>query len=276
MAPASIRIGLPRGMKVQRHGQAEEDQPRGLGELAGGLVGRAGVEQRAAEREDLHHQQREEHDQRDRALDLEDPRHAAKPRGTPLRPTRSAGAGGGSAFPTARGEPPPFGCVPPPRLTQRLGHALVGSVLGTALLSSVLVESPPASTAPRRGRPREALGRARRPAEWVRGGLPGTERSLRRSRAAWVYNWGPEPTFRVPRGVRFVPTIWGAAFATPEALAKAKAHGPDLLTFNEPELGSQANMTVGQAVRLWPTLEATGMRLAAPRSPATPASPVAG
>jgi hypothetical protein len=87
---------------------------------------------------------------------------------------------------------------------------------------------------------------------------------LRRSRAAWVYNWGPEPTFRVPRGVRFVPTIWGAAFATPEALAKAKAHGPDLLTFNEPELGSQANMTVGQAVRLWPALEATGMRLSSP------------
>jgi hypothetical protein len=89
-------------------------------------------------------------------------------------------------------------------------------------------------------------------------------RSLRRSHAAWVYSWTPEPTFRVPRGVRFVPTIWGAAFVTPEALAQARSHGPDLLTFNEPELGSQANMTVDQALDLWPALEATGMRLSSP------------
>ena len=37
-----------------------------------------------------------------------------------------------------------------------------------------------------------------------------------------------------------------------------------LLGFNEPDLGEQANMTVEQALELWPRLEATGMRLGSP------------
>lgn len=94
--------------------------------------------------------------------------------------------------------------------------------------------------------------------------LPGATTALRRSRASWVYNWAAQPTFRVPHGVRFVPMIWGAQFLTPQQLSDAQKYGPDLLTFNEPEIGSQAYLSVDQALDLWPALEATGLRLSSP------------
>ncbi len=59
--------------------------------------------------------------------------------------------------------------------------------------------------------------------------------------------------------------IWGPGSVTASALAQAKATGsPDLLTFNEPDMSSQSNMTVAQALSLWPQLESTGMTLGAP------------
>lgn len=94
--------------------------------------------------------------------------------------------------------------------------------------------------------------------------MPDGRAALRKSRASWTYNWSVRPSYDLPRGVRFVPMIWGPTFLTSEALATAKTYGPDLLTFNEPELGSQANISVGNALRLWPRLEATGMRLSSP------------
>jgi putative glycosyl hydrolase len=150
--------------------------------------------------------------------------------------------------------------VPSPSAVPRL----VACAVGVALLSPAQIVSPPASTAPtalEHERPSARRIEARGVGAWL---APGVDQSLRRSRVSWVYNWGPQPTFTVPQGVRFVPTIWGPAFLTPANLALAKTYGPDLLTFNEPELGSQANMRVGQAVRLWPALEATGMRLSSP------------
>jgi hypothetical protein len=93
---------------------------------------------------------------------------------------------------------------------------------------------------------------------------PGASRSLRQSRASWVYNWATEPTFRLPGRVQFVPMIWGAGSVTPAALASAALHGPDLLGFNEPERLDQANLTVAQALALWPALETTGLRLGSP------------
>ena len=65
----------------QRHAQAEDDAPGRLGELAGRLVGRAGVEQRAAEGEDLHDEQHEEDDQPRLCSRNRRPRTCPKPRG---------------------------------------------------------------------------------------------------------------------------------------------------------------------------------------------------
>jgi hypothetical protein len=55
-----------------------------------------------------------------------------------------------------------------------------------------------------------------------------------------------------------------AADVTPAELAQAEQSGPALLTFNEPDLSAQANMTVGDALSLWPRLMATNLQLASP------------
>jgi hypothetical protein len=83
--------------------------------------------------------------------------------------------------------------------------------------------------------------------------------------ASWYYNWSPnnndEPA---PSGVEFVPMIWGKANVTDATLSQAKSEGSELLGFNEPDQGGQANMSVADALAAWPKLEATGMRLGAP------------
>jgi hypothetical protein len=58
--------------------------------------------------------------------------------------------------------------------------------------------------------------------------------------------------------------IWGAGDVTARNLKLVKHQGHILLTFNEPDLPAQSNMTVTEALRLWPRLEATGMRLGSP------------
>jgi hypothetical protein len=73
--------------------------------------------------------------------------------------------------------------------------------------------------------------------------------------------------------VQFVPMIWGAASVTSATLSRVAHEGRYLLGFNEPDLHSQSNMTVGQALGLWPQLMATGMRLGSPAVAAGGATP---
>lgn len=83
--------------------------------------------------------------------------------------------------------------------------------------------------------------------------------------ASWYYDWGSSTGgITKPAGAEFVPMIWGAGSVDPTDLAQAEQQGTELLSFNEPDLASQANMSVEQALDLWPQLEATGMRLGAP------------
>ena len=56
----------------------------------------------------------------------------------------------------------------------------------------------------------------------------------------------------------------GETFVEPEQLELAEKNGSVLLGFNEPDQPDQANMTVQQALDLWPHLMATGMRLGSP------------
>jgi RNA polymerase sigma factor (sigma-70 family) len=93
----------------------------------------------------------------------------------------------------------------------------------------------------------------------------GATAALAQSRASWYFDWSTSPDgITSPPGVAFVPDIWGNADVTPAALAQARQDGRYLLTFNEPDSGSQANMTVAQALADWPQLEATGMLLGSP------------
>lgn len=83
-------------------------------------------------------------------------------------------------------------------------------------------------------------------------------------RAAWYYNWSASPTGGAGTSAEFVPMIWGSGSVNTATLNKAKAAGKVLLGFNEPDFSSQSNMTVEQALDLWPQLQATGLRLGSP------------
>lgn len=91
------------------------------------------------------------------------------------------------------------------------------------------------------------------------------DEALATSRASWYLTWSTSHYgIATPRWGQFVPMIWGAQDETPTALAQAKRAGPVLLTFNEPDRSDQANMSVSEALSLWPKLMATGLLLASP------------
>ncbi|MEV6347622.1 glycoside hydrolase family protein [Actinoplanes sp. NPDC051851] len=100
-------------------------------------------------------------------------------------------------------------------------------------------------------------------------GFTGVEQALAESRVTWYYTWSPGPgSLAGPPGAQFVPMIWGAFSAMPDVPA-----GDTLLGFNEPDVAAQANMTVAQALHLWPALMATGLRLGSPAVSANAATP---
>lgn len=93
----------------------------------------------------------------------------------------------------------------------------------------------------------------------------GVSQALAASKASWYYTWSPRHDgVTTPRDAQFVPMIWGAKDVDDSALAAAKAAGPYLLGFNEPDMAGQANMSVEQALDLWPKLMATGSKLGSP------------
>jgi len=93
----------------------------------------------------------------------------------------------------------------------------------------------------------------------------GVSQELAASGASWYYNWGATPSgITAPASTSFVPMIWGASDVNAATLDQVKTEGDVLLGFNEPDQSGQANMTVAQALSLWPQLEATGMTLGSP------------
>jgi Glycosyl hydrolase catalytic core len=88
--------------------------------------------------------------------------------------------------------------------------------------------------------------------------------ALADSGASWYYTWKPVTDGVGAPGLEFVPMIWsGANVASDVAAAKESGAGV-LLGFNEPDNKDQANMSVAQALDLWPQLQETGMRLGSP------------
>jgi hypothetical protein len=90
----------------------------------------------------------------------------------------------------------------------------------------------------------------------------------------WFYNWSPKPDDTLSKdyaskiGVDFVPMIWGGTFDINDLQTKVPAGAKYLLTFNEPNFGSQANLTPAQAAALWPQIEqfakSRGMAIVSP------------
>ena len=138
----------------------------------------------------------------------------------------------------------------------------LGILLAIALLGALLAPPAQAATALERAEPRERVVRTAGVGVWE---VRGATRALRRSHAGWYHAWTAEPPAYVGRTrARFVPMIWGAGSVTDQALASAAQHGPWLLGFNEPDLAEQSDMSVEEALDLWPRLESTGLRLVSP------------
>jgi hypothetical protein len=92
---------------------------------------------------------------------------------------------------------------------------------------------------------------------------------LTRLNVSWFYTWRAQHPDSVPRGVEFVPMVWGARAISEETLAELKngqqtGSYRNLLGFNEPDARTQANVPVEDAVRSWPRLASTGLRLGSP------------
>jgi hypothetical protein len=147
----------------------------------------------------------------------------------------------------------PHAATPPSRLPAR--PALAGLLL--ALTLGVLGALSPAAQA--------------RPMTGVASGVyadKGDARRLSAVGARWTYDWSAESPLRSSR-VEFVPMLWGAGSVTEGTIGRLTAdrragRAKHLLGFNEPDLGEQANMSPAEAIRLWPRLESTGLRLGSP------------
>jgi hypothetical protein len=86
---------------------------------------------------------------------------------------------------------------------------------------------------------------------------------------AWFYTWRSEHPGSVPGDVEFVPMVWGARAVSAASIAELKrgreaGRYRTLLGFNEPDARTQANMQFEAAVKLWPLLASTGLRLGSP------------
>jgi RNA polymerase sigma factor (sigma-70 family) len=93
----------------------------------------------------------------------------------------------------------------------------------------------------------------------------GVSQALGQSKASWYYTWATHHQgISTPSGVDFVPMIWGRDNVDSRSIAQAKSAGPYLLGFNEPDMAGQANMSVDEALSLWPKLAATGSTLGSP------------
>jgi hypothetical protein len=86
----------------------------------------------------------------------------------------------------------------------------------------------------------------------------------------WFYTWGtPMPDKTVPQNCEFVPMFWGKGNMTKaliDSVKKMKTAGTAkyVLGFNEPDMADQSNMTVQEALDLWPQLESIGLPLGSP------------
>ena len=94
----------------------------------------------------------------------------------------------------------------------------------------------------------------------------GDDQALSESGASWYYTWSTSDEGISASHVGFVPMIWGSSSVTSSALAAAKSSTSCscVLGFNEPDMGSQSNMTPSQALNLWPQLMNTGLELGSP------------
>ena len=84
----------------------------------------------------------------------------------------------------------------------------------------------------------------------------------------WLYNWGGKRPELLPADIDFIPMIWGYWGKDDSirriAQAAKKAGIKELLGFNEPDGKRQANLKVEKALKAWPVMMESGLRLGSP------------
>jgi hypothetical protein len=88
---------------------------------------------------------------------------------------------------------------------------------------------------------------------------------LGRLTVAWYHNWNG--TTRCATSAEFVPMVWGSWktlswVSTPATIAQEGFSS--VLGFNEPDLAAQSNLSVDEAIALWPELQLPGVLLGSP------------
>jgi|GEM_PF-452699 len=83
------------------------------------------------------------------------------------------------------------------------------------------------------------------------------------SGARWYYNWMPLRSHG-DINAQFVPMIWGRENLDAGLESAVQSGAKDLLAFNEPDGHGESDMTVEEAISLWPKLMTTNLRLGSP------------
>ncbi|KAH0586095.1 hypothetical protein H2248_007366 [Termitomyces sp. 'cryptogamus'] len=86
---------------------------------------------------------------------------------------------------------------------------------------------------------------------------------------SWLYNWGTSPPqYLQQSSIPYIPMQWGAGGVENFAATVLASGAKTVLTFNEPDLGSQSNIEPAVAAKLYKQyiqpLSAQGIRLGAP------------
>ncbi|MFK7920641.1 MAG: glycosyl hydrolase [Bacteroidia bacterium] len=85
----------------------------------------------------------------------------------------------------------------------------------------------------------------------------------------WHYSWSNKLDEKIPTNVEFVPMFWGKGSVNDDNINRLKQLAAEgkidyILGFNEPDGATQANMTVDEAIALWPRLEEIGVPIGSP------------
>lgn len=86
--------------------------------------------------------------------------------------------------------------------------------------------------------------------------------------ADWFYGWGPKRPEGIDPKIEFIPMIfsyWGQKQNIKKTGIRTKEKGgKNLLGFNEPDRKKQGNISVEKALKAWPLLTETGLRVGSP------------
>lgn len=76
--------------------------------------------------------------------------------------------------------------------------------------------------------------------------------SLKKLNCSWYYNWATDAfNNSIDEGVSHIPMMWGGADDNKEGMANMSSTANYILGFNEPDIGTQANMLFFDAIDTW-------------------------